>query len=61
MQTKRELKAELMNAELRAVTHFRKLQAIERIILEADKNKEMYAETVHKIKRALVSDYQSIN
>lgn len=53
METKKELRNELMNAELRAVTHFRKLQNIERIIREADENKELYAMTVLKIKNEL--------
>lgn len=54
-ETKKELKEELENAELRAVTHFRKLQKIEYAIKEADINKEIYAITIEKIKRVLAN------
>lgn len=54
-ETKKELKEELENAELRAVTHFRKLQKIEYAIKEADINKEVYAITIKKIKRVLAN------
>jgi hypothetical protein len=53
METKKQLREELMNAELRAVTHFRKLQNVERIIREADNKKELYAITMMKIKNEL--------
>lgn len=53
METKKKLKEELMNAELRAVTHFRKLQNIERIVRESETSKELYADTVRKIKNEL--------
>ncbi len=56
METKRELREELENAELRAVTHYRKLFKIENIIRESDKNKELYAFTIDKIKRVLAND-----
>lgn len=54
-ESKKELKEELENAELRAVTHFRKLQKIEYAIKEADINKEIYAITIEKIKRVLAN------
>ena len=52
-ETKKELRAELENAEERAVIHFRKLNQIEMILKNADKNHEMYYETLYKIKRVI--------
>ncbi len=52
-ETKKELKDELVNAEERATIHFRKLNQIENIIKSADKNHEMYYETVRKIKNVI--------
>ena len=52
-ETKKELRAELENAEDRAVTHFRKVNQIEMILKNADKNHEMYYETLYKIKRVI--------
>ena len=49
----KRLKEERDNAEQRAFTHFRKLNKIENIIKESDKNKELYYVTVMKIKREL--------
>lgn len=54
MLTKRKLKEDLMNAELRAVTHFRKLNQIENIMRRAEISKEMYCDTVQKIKEVIV-------
>ena len=54
METKKELKEQLMESELRASRHFVKLRIIEKIIEDSDKNKELYAETVSKIKKELV-------
>lgn len=53
METKRQLREEAENAELRAVTHFRKLNKIEQILKNADKTHEMYYETVEKIKKVI--------
>lgn len=53
METKRELRAQLVESELRASRHFIKLRIIEKIIEDSDKNKELYAETVRKIKKEL--------
>ena len=53
-ETKRKLKQDLDNAELRALTHFRKLYKIENIIKMADLNKEMYCQTIEKIKEVIV-------
>lgn len=53
METKRQLREEAENAELRAVTHFQKLNQIELILNNADKTHEMYYETVEKIRRVI--------
>lgn len=42
------------NAELRAITHFRKLQAIERILEKAKETKEPAVFIVDKIKEVIV-------
>ena len=52
-ETKKELRKEAELAEGRAVTHFRKVNQIEMILKNADKNHEMYYETLHKIKRVI--------
>ena len=54
METKKKLKEDLMNAELRAVTHFRKLNQIENIMRRAEISKEMYYDTLQKIKEVIV-------
>ncbi len=51
--TKKQLKEDAMLAEERAVIHFRKLNQIEIILKNADKNHEMYYETLYKIKRVI--------
>lgn len=53
METKKQLREEAENAELRAVTHFQKLNKIEQILNNADKTHEMYYETVEKIKKVI--------
>ncbi len=53
METKRELRQQLMESELRASRHFIKLRNIEEIIENSDRTKELYAETIHKIKKEL--------
>ena len=53
LQTKKQLRLEAENAELRAVTHFRKVCKIEQILKNADRTHEMYYETVDKIKRVI--------
>lgn len=52
-ETKKQLKQEAELAERRAVIHFRKLNQIELILKNADKNHEMYYETLYKIKRVI--------
>lgn len=47
------LKAERDNAEERATIHFRKLNRIENIIKEGEKNKDPYFNIVDKIKEEL--------
>lgn len=53
METKKQLREEAENAELRAVTHFQKLNKIEQILKNADISHEMYYETVEKIKKVI--------
>ena len=53
METKRQLKADVMNAELRAARHFTKLQDIDKIITMADREHEMAILTLNKIKKVL--------
>lgn len=60
-ETKKELRAELENAEQRAVTHFRKLNQIESIIRIEQANKTPSVHIVEKIKKILVPDWQSNN
>lgn len=59
-ESKKELKEELLNSELRAANQFKERVALERklkhinfIIEEADRNKELYVFTIEKIKRVL--------
>lgn len=51
---KRELKQQAENAEKRALTHFRKLQAIENIIRQEEENKTPAVFIVDKIKEVIV-------
>ena len=53
METKKQLREEAENAELRKKTKFRKLNQIELILNNADKTHEMYYETVQKIKKVI--------
>lgn len=52
-ETKKELKKDAELAEERATIHFRKVNQIEIILKNADKNHEMYYETLYKIKRVI--------
>ena len=54
---RKELEQELENAEERAVTHFRKLNAIEKILKESDKTKEPYADTLIKLKELVYNNH----
>lgn len=60
-ETKKELRAELENAEQRAVTHFRKLNEIERTIRIEEIKKTPAVHIVDKIKKILANDSQSNN
>lgn len=53
IETKKQLRQEAENAELRAVTHFQKLNKIEQILKQAEYKKEMYYDTVQKIKKVI--------
>lgn len=55
-ETKKELRAERENAEMRALTHFQKLNQIEVILKNADFKKEMYYVTLDKIKRVIFTN-----
>lgn len=50
-----KLKKELNNAELRAVTHFRKLNKIENILLQAEQDKTTAVIVTDKIREVIVS------
>ena len=55
-ETKKKLRAELENAEQRAVTHFRKLNEIERIIRIEEIKKTPTVYIVDKIKRVIFTN-----
>ena len=52
-RSKKKLKEEKYNAELRAVTHFRKLFEIEQILKQADKDKTPSVLVVDKINEVI--------
>lgn len=56
IETKKQLRKEAENAELRAVTHFQKLNKIEQILKQAEYKKEMYYDTVQKIKKVIFTN-----
>lgn len=56
IETKKQLRQEAENAELRAVTHFQKLNKIEQILKQAEYKKEMYYDTVQKIKKVIFTN-----
>lgn len=56
IETKKELREELENAEMRAVTHFRKLQKIEKIINKFEEQKINYVFIVDEIKKVLANN-----
>ncbi|MEE1143588.1 MAG: hypothetical protein U0L22_08155 [Bacteroidales bacterium] len=60
MESKKKLREELMNAELRATTHFEKEQELEKkfnrvwdVILNGEKEYELAVLTIQKIKKVL--------
>ena len=60
MLGRKKLEREKNNAELRAVTHFRKLFAIEQIIKKAEEDKTPSVFVVDKIKE-VIQDRKIIN
>lgn len=56
IETKKDLKEQLEEAETRAVTHFNKVNEIELILLHADNTKENYFITLDKIKKVIFSN-----
>lgn len=52
-ETRKKLKEECLNAEQRALEHFRKLHNIENIILKAEKEKTPAVFVVDKIKEVI--------
>ena len=53
MKTRKQLKQESLNAEQRALDHFRTLQKIENIILKAEIDKTPSVFVVEKIKEVI--------
>lgn len=53
MKTRKQLKAEAINAEQRALFHFQKLQTIENILLRAEVDKTPAVIIVDKIKETV--------
>ena len=53
MKTRKQLKEESVNAEQRALEHFRKLQNIENIVLRAEIDKTPAVFIVEKIKEVI--------
>ncbi len=53
IETKKDLKKQLEEAETRAVTHFTKLSKIENILKSSDVTKENYYVTLEKIKKVI--------
>lgn len=56
IETKKDLKEQLEEAETRAVTHFTKVNKIENILKHSDATKENYFITLDKIKKVIFSN-----
>ena len=54
IETKKDLRNQLVEAETRAVTHFNKVSKIESILRIADITKENYFITLNKVKEVIV-------
>lgn len=54
IETKKDLRNQIVEAETRAVTHFNKVRKIENILRTADITKENYFITLNKIKEVIV-------
>ena len=53
IETKKDLRNQLVEAETRAITHFNKVSKIENILKTADITKENYFITLNKIKEVI--------
>ena len=56
IETKKDLKEQLEEAETRAVIHFSKVNKIENILKHSDETKENYFITLNKIKKVIFSN-----
>ena len=56
IETKKDLKEKLEEAETRAVIHFSKVNKIENILKYSDETKENYFITLNKIKKVIFSN-----
>lgn len=54
IETKKDLRNQLEEAETRAVTHFNKVNKIENILKKSEETKENYFITLNKIKEVIV-------
>ena len=54
IETKKDLRNQLEEAETRAVTHFNKFNKIENILKKSEETKENYFITLNKIKEVIV-------
>lgn len=54
IETKKDLRNQLEEAETRAVTHFNKVNKIENILKKSEETKEKYFITLNKIKEVIV-------
>ena len=54
IETKKDLRNQLEEAETRAVTHFNKVNKIENILKKSEETKEDYFITLNKIKEVIV-------
>ena len=54
IETKKDLRNQLVEAETRAAIHFNKVNKIENILKNSEKTKENYFITLNKIKEVIV-------
>lgn len=54
IETKKDLRNQLVEAETRAITHFSKVNKIENILKIAEITKENYFVTLNKVKEVIV-------
>ena len=55
IETKKDLRNQLEEAERRAAIHFTKVNRIENILIKSDETKENYFITLNKIKEVITS------